>query len=232
MTTKWFDEGKSYDVLYLDFAKAFDKVCHGRLMVKLEEIGITGRLLNWIGDWLKGRKQRVVVDGEVSDWEEVISSVVQGSVLGGTLFNIYIDDIDDAGIGALMKKFADDTKAAKQMVTTEDGDEMQTIIDKLAEWADKWEMSFNASKCKILHVGRKIAEAECEKDLGVWLESSMKPAKQCATAARSANFALGQLLRAFHFRSKFNLVPLFRTFIRPKLEYAVAAWAPWTEADK
>ena len=68
--------------------------------------------------------------------------------------------------------------------------------------------------------------------MGVIVESSMKPGKQCAQAAKNANFALGQIQRAFHYRRKSTLVPLFKTFIRPKLEFAAAAWCPWTAQDK
>ena len=80
--------------------------------------------------------------------------------------------------------------------------------------------------------GEKIEEAEEEKDLGVWVTTSMKPSKQCATAAKNANFALGQMQKAFHYRTKNNLVPLYKSFIRPKLEGSIAAWSPWTETDK
>ena len=105
-------------------------------------------------------------------------------------------------------------------------------------------MSFNSAKCKILHIGKnnprheyfmkgkKIEEAEEEKDLGVWVNTSMKPSKQCAAAAKAANFALGQMQRAFHYRTKDTLIPIYKSFIRPKLESSVAAWSPWTEMDK
>ena len=241
--TKWLDEGKSFDVLYLDFSKAFDKVSHKRLLVKLEEAGIKGKVLEWIRDWLRGRKQRVCVDGEYSEWIDVLSSVVQGSVLGGTLFDLFIDDIDFAAIAALILKYTDDTKVAKIVDTREDAEEMQKIIDNIAAWARKWGMEFNAKKCKILHVGKKnprykyfmngleLEQAKEEKDLGVWVDESMKPSKQCAAAAKSANFALGQLQRAFHYRKKDMLVPLYKTFVRPRLESSVAAWSPWYETD-
>ena len=80
--------------------------------------------------------------------------------------------------------------------------------------------------------GKKIEVATEEKDLGVWVQANMKPAKQCAAAAKAANFALGQISRAFHFRKKANLVPLYKTFVRPKMEFAGAAWNPWTEGEK
>ena len=155
-TTRWLDEGKSFDVLYLDFAKAFDKVCHSRLMVKLEAVGIGGKLLEWLRDWLRDRKQKVRVEGVCSDWERLVSGVVQGSVLGGALFDISIDDIDDR-IGSenvIARKFADDTKVARVVDSEEDAGDMQSIINGLTEWARKWAMTFNAGKCKVLHVGR------------------------------------------------------------------------------
>ena len=80
--------------------------------------------------------------------------------------------------------------------------------------------------------GDKIEVANEEKDLGVWVDASMKPGKQCATAAKSANFALSQIQRAFHYRKKSYLVPLYKTFVRPKLEFASSAWSPWLEQDK
>ena len=241
--TEWMDEGKSFDVLYLDFQKAFDKVDHQRLKVKLDAVGIRGKLGKWIEDWLKGRRQRVKVNGSQSDWKDVESSVVQGSALGGILFNIFIDDIDEAIIEAFIRKFADDTKAARIIESIEDAERFQRVIDQLCDWADKWEMAFNVAKCKILHFGRKnpkyeysmrgikLEEATEEKDLGIWISTTLKPSRQCETAARMANFTLGQIQKTFHYRKKEYLVPLYKTFVRPKLEFCVAAWSPWTEND-
>ena len=61
--TKWVDEGSPVYVIYLDFQKAFDKVPHQRLILKLKSHGMGNSIINWIEQWLNDRRQRVVVDG-------------------------------------------------------------------------------------------------------------------------------------------------------------------------
>ena len=77
--------------------------------------------------------------------------------------------------------------------------------------------------------GTKIKEVEEEKDLRVWCHKSLKPIRQCEKAAKNANMTLGMILKSFHFRTKDTLVQLYKTFVRSKLEFSVAAWSTWTK---
>ena len=71
-----------------------------------------------------------------------------------------------------------------------------------------------------------------EKDLGIWISSDLKYAVQCEKAAKAANSALGLISRSFQYRTKTVLVPLYKTFVRPRMEYAVAVWSPWMRKDE
>ena len=191
--TKWVDEGSSVDVIYLDFQKAFDNVPHQRLILKLKSHGMGSSIINWIEQWLTDRKERVVVDGEVSSWKSVLSGVPQGSVLGPILFLVYINDSEEGVTGSILK-FADDTKLFRK--TKEIGDKkLQDDIDKLVKWSEKWQMLFNVGKCKCLHTGPEntginfdmggtiLSETVKEKYLGVTMNANMKVSEQCRIAA-------------------------------------------------
>ena len=112
--TKWVDEGSPVDVIYLDFQKAYDNVPHQRLILKLKSHGMGNSIINWIEQWLTERRQRVVVDGEVSSWKSVVSGVPHGSALGPILFLIYINDLEEGVTGSILK-FADDAKLFRKL---------------------------------------------------------------------------------------------------------------------
>ena len=249
--TKAFDSGQNIDMVYLDFAKAFDKVPIKRLLLKVRALGIDDKTAKWIEGWLKERMQRVVINGKFSHWILVTSGVPQGSVLGPILFIIFINDLDEAVElnNSILKKFADDTKFGRIVKDSSDADALQKNINKLVEWADTWQMKFNPGKCKVLHFGRGnynysytmngYAPAgtilECtseEKDVGVWISTTLKPSLQCQKAANKANSVLGQMARAVSYRDRITWVKLYKQYVRPHLEYCIQAWSPWLEQDK
>jgi len=142
------------DVCILDFAKAFDKVGHRRLVEKLKWYGIDGAVNTWIKSFLNCRTQRVVVEGESSEELEVTSGVPQGSVLGPCLFLYYINDIAE-GLSSTVRLFADDTMIYMAIRNDSESEALQKDLDLLCEWEAKWMMEFHPDKCEILTITRK-----------------------------------------------------------------------------
>ena len=149
--TKIIDEGGSLDLIYTDFAKAFDSVPHVRLLLKLNSLGIGGEVLAWIKAFLSNRKQGVVIEGESSPWTTVGSGIPQGSVLGPTLFAVFINDMPSY-ISSCCKMFADDAKIYRAVSCIEDARTLQMDVDNMVQWSKKWQLSFNVKKCKCIHL--------------------------------------------------------------------------------
>jgi len=145
--TEILDRGGAIDAVFLDLAKAFDTVPHQRLIVKLKSYGFTGRLLNWITHFLTGRRQRVGVAGEFSEWREVLSGVPQGSVLGPILFICYVNDMPET-VSSFLHMYADDTKIFRRVDVEGEVDQLQEDLNQLLEWSEKWQLRFNVEKCK------------------------------------------------------------------------------------
>ena len=241
--TRSVDTGDNIDVIYLDFAKAFDKVPHCRLIKKVEAHGIGGKILAWITDWLHGRKQRVCLQGLCSCWQSVWSGVPQGSVLGPVLFLIFINDLD-CGILSSILKFADDTKLFGIVNSLDDGQILQNDLGKLTDWSHDWLMAFNVDKCKVMHIGRtnvhskyymngaELGNTTEEKDLGVIVADNLMVAKHCAYAYSKGNRILGMIKRTVVSRDVHILLNLYKTLVRPHLEYCSPAWSPHYQKDK
>ena len=239
---KMYDDTRSVDIVYLDFQKAFDKVPHKRLLNKIYTHGIIGNSHKWLKDWLFERKQRVVINGTTSSWRDVMSGVPQGSVLGPILFLIYINDIDE-GLMCKVSKFADDTKIATKVTTSHDKEKLQTDIDHLVSWANKWQMKFNVEKCKVLHIGSnndhvqysmngiQLGNVDKEKDLGVIISNDLKPSHHCKEVVKTANKLIGFIGRTFEHKTEKVILTLYNSLVRPNLEYCVQFWSPYYRKD-
>ena len=240
--TRLLDENIPVDILYLDFSKAFDKVPHQGLMLKLRAYGLDGKILNWIESWLTDRFQRVCYGGVSSDWVRVTSGVPQGSVLGPLLFVLFIDDLE-SGLSGKVLKFADDTKLVSRVSNVREINEAKSDLDKLMNWSSAWKMPFNVDKCKVMHVGNRnpkckfelggkmLIEVIEESDLGVVYTDTFKQGMQCANASKSANKIAGLIYRTISSRSVEVMLPLYKALVRPKLEYCIQAWKPFLKKD-
>ena len=142
------------DTFILDFEKAFDTPPHELLKSKLFSYGIGGKTLQWIDSFLCFRQQRVVVNGEKSDWALVLSGVPKGTVLGPLLFSLYINDIS-SDIESEISRFADDCVCYREIKDEKDTMKLQRDIDRLGSWARKWGMRLQPVKCNMMQLTRK-----------------------------------------------------------------------------
>lgn len=150
------DKGGQVDVLFLDFCKAYDKVSHSKLFLKLELIGLPDYLINLIASYLKNREQFVDIKGCHSRVLPVNCGVPQGSVLGPLLFLIYINDLtEDISSSVSVRLFADDCIIFKQITSTNDHHLLQQSIDNISSWCHSWDMQLNVEKTVLLRVTRK-----------------------------------------------------------------------------
>ena len=130
------EDGKEVEVIYLDFSKAFDKIDHKMILMKLLSMGLCGHLLKWIGNFILVRKHSVIVDGVSSDVGRVRSGVPQGSVFGPLLFIIAIVDIDASLTSATASSFADDTRISMQMSRHHDSKVLKDELNRIYDWAE------------------------------------------------------------------------------------------------
>ena len=245
--SKYIDSDIPVDTVFLDFKKAFDSVPHKRLLYKLERLGVSGNVLKWISSFLSNRQQRVVINGQSSEWTDVSSGVPQGSVLGPLLFIMYVNDLPDE-VQSFTKLFADDAKLYKDLQNLEDFEMIQDDLNKLCQWTIKWLMIFNVEKCKVMHIGREnprfeyemtdkqgstkvLKSVEIEKDLGVYVQENLKFEKHISLTINRANKLVGLIKRTFSYLDQETLLTLYKTIIRPIIDYGNIIWFPVLKKD-
>lgn len=152
---KALDNGLEARVIFFDISKAFDKVWHKGILLKLRHTGVCEDLYDWFKDYLSNRRQRVVLSNVKSSWGNISAGVPQGSILGPLLFLIFINDIV-LNLQSNVNLFADDTSlylVVENPVTA--AQQLQRDIQSISTWADKWLVTFNPSKSESLVVTRK-----------------------------------------------------------------------------
>ena len=234
------------DILILDFSKAFDTVPHDKLIHKMNYYGIRGNILKWIGNFLKRREQRVVIEGKNSKWIHVDSGVPQGTVLGPLLFLLYINDITECvSSGTKMRLFADDCIIYRTIKSIHDQIILQRGLDRLKQWADKWGMRFNPSKCQVMRISRSktphekyyllcnqiLEQVSKAKYLGVLISDDLKWSPHVDYISGKASKVLGLLQRNLHHCPQEIREIAYLSMVRSILEYACAVWDPYLKKD-
>ena len=229
------------DAILLDFAKAFDKVDHDRLMTKLSVMGIGDSLHQWIRSFLSNRSQSVLVDGETSSPAAVLSGVPQGTVLGPLLFLVYINDISDKlSPGTVIRLFADDSLIYRIIRNATDAEILQKDLKSLETWAKANKMEFHPDKCQVLRITNRhkpvvssyniynvtLAVVESAKYLGVIIDNKLSWSAQISAACRKSSSTLAFLRRNFYFCPRHVKERCVSTLVRPTLEYGCSVWDP------
>lgn len=236
------DASNQVDAIFLDFSKAFDRVPHHRLLLKLRRLNIHTNVLAWITDFLSSRTQFTSVNSSNSSFVQVTSGVPQGSVLGPLLFLVYINDLPN-GLTSRVRLFADDCVIYRNISSDTDRQALQADLDTLNAWCSDWLMTLNLSKTKCMSFTRSSTRipttyflnnntlelVSTYKYLGVHFQSNLKWHNHINQTLASANRTLGVIKHNLKQAPSHIRKLAYLTLIRPKIEYASAIWDPSQE---
>ena len=247
--SKALDDRLDVRVVFCDVSKAFDRVWHEGILYKLKNLGISGDLLKWFYSYLQNRQQRVIINGENSEWGVVEAGVPQGSILGPLLFIVYVNDIAD-NIDCGLKLFADDTT----LYITVDNDlesrtrEINRNLEQLSNWSSDWLIKFNPTKTKLMNISNKrnrnfdkhpvklnqidLSEVQTHKHLGILLSNDLKWNNHIDMIINGIKKYLDVCTRLKYKLDRKTLASIYLTFIRPKLEYGHIIWDNCTKSDE
>lgn len=236
------------DVVYLDFAKAFDKVDFGITLQKISALGINGKIGQWIRSFLSNRSQSVIVNGVRSSNAEVKSGVPQGSVLGPVLFLIMMGDIDQEVRDSFLSSFADDTRVGHNIKSQSDEADLQDDLNRIYLFAEQNNMAFNSAKFELVRYrkpgseigpppyttpeGELITEKHDVRDLGVTMSNDGGFRDHIQNIRQKASMVSSWILRTFKSRHKDVMLTLWKTMVRPHLDYCCQVWNPTLLSDK
>lgn len=238
-----FDKTVQTDIIYLDFSRCFDSVSHPKLIHKLSCIGFRGSALAWLRNFLHNRTQQVRVDNVTSHSCDVISGVPQGTILGPTLFICYTFDIVHVVQNSQISLYADDSKIFKGISCIEDCHKLQSDLNAICKWSDKWQLSLNVQKTFVLSVGNvrfrfdyvmygnEIKHTDSMTDLGIEIQSNLKFSKHCSTISRKAYWSIRNIFLHFCNHTMDFYKKMYTTYVRPILESASEIWSPENLCD-
>lgn len=230
------------DCLFLDFAKAFDRVAHCRLILKLSSLKLDSLTLTWLRNFLTNRQQFTIANNHSSSLCYVSSGVPQGSVLGPLLFLIYINDLPD-NLSSCMRIFADDSIIYRPIRNNSDHLTLQKDLEHIIEWCKTWQMTLNVSKCKLITFSRKrdkfdsqykidnsnVERTDHYKYLGINLTSTLSWSTHITSICANTSRSLGFLCRNLYSAPSDVRKLAYLALIRPQLEFASSIWSPYQQ---
>ena len=240
-----FNRSGAIRAVALDISKAFDRVWHAGLLHKLKSYGISGPIFSLISSFLSNRRLRVVLDGKSSQEYPVNAGVPQGSILGPALFLLYINDLPDDVICDIAI-YADDTTLYSRCYRASDlwqqlelASELESDLRDTVEWGKKWLVDFNAEKTHLVSFDRSnnngsiavkmggsiLEEKSFFKILGLTFSSKLDWGSYIISIAKTASKKIGALIRFMKFLSPEVALYLYKSTIRPCMEYCCHVWA-------
>ena len=247
--------GQDTDAIYLDYAKAFDKVDHNLLIKKLIRYGFNDKIVNWVSSFLADRDQSVVVNGKSSYLAKILSGVPQGSVLGPLLFILFINDMQHCVMFSTIRFFADDTRILKHISCSKHVHELQEDLDSVVNWARKNNMALHEDKFEYMVYkhqpnatlyelpfiaeefsysisnGDSLSPVDTLKDLGVKVSHDLSWTPHIYNISSRARSIAAWALSAFRTRDKLTMLTLYKSLIRSHLEYCCPLWDPRKTGD-
>ena len=229
----------------LDISKAFERVWHAGLLHKLKSYGISGQIFSLISSFLSNRRLRVVLDGNSSQEYPVNEGVPQGFIVGPTLFLLYINDVPDDVICDIAI-YTDDTTLYSRCDWASDlwqqlelASELESDLRDTVDWGKKWLVDFNAGKTQLVSfdrsnnigsidvkMGRSILEEKSSfKMLGLTFSSKLDWGSYIIAIAKTASKKIGALICSMKFLSLEVALYLYKSTIRPFMEYCCHVWA-------
>ena len=241
-----FNRSGATRAVALDISKAFDRVCHAGLLHKLKSYGISGQIFGLISSFLSNRQRRVVLNGKSSQECPVNAGVPQGSILGPTRFLLYINDLPDDVICDIAI-YADDTTtlyskcdwASDLWQQLELASELESDLRDTVDWGKEWLVNFNARKTQLVSFDRSnnngsidvkmggsiLEEKSSFKMLGLTFSSKLDWGSYIISIAKTASKKIGALIRSMKFLPPEVALYLYKSTIRPCLEYCCHVWA-------
>ncbi|CAB3379844.1 Hypothetical predicted protein [Cloeon dipterum] len=236
--------GAHVHTVFLDWAKAFDKVPHQRLLTKLQQYGVDGAALKWVKNFLVGRSQFVRFNGACSESCEVPSGVIQGSVLGPLLFNAFVSDLPSV-VKTNLVQYADDCTIYNQIRSEEDVEALQEDLAHIDVWCANNGMQLNAKKCVVMDVtrarqpcmprytvgGTALQYVATQRLLGVHLSRDLRWNHHVDVQRRKAAQTLGFAARNLRGCTQRVKRIAYLSLVKPKLLYGTPAWHPSTKTN-